>query len=374
MREAGFESETLVNGFYSSINKREDWDVLIAERFKLVPSLFRGLVAFIDSLFRYDIYVISFDGFVLGHTPYWRFESVLLKIAAKKTIVIPYGGDAYVYRNIRSLSLMHCLMISYPLASKMQDKIESKVRYWCRNADALVIGNMGPDGFGRWNVLLPSTLQIDTKKWYPSKRLNQSDGRNGTVVIAHAPNHRGVKGTEFLIEAVKRLKDEGILIELMLIEKMQNDKVQEVLASKVDILVENLNMTGYGLAGLEGMASGLSVISNYEHDLSTLHFRRWSYLNECPIVSGSPETILEVLRKLVTRPELRSQLGDAGRKYVEKYHGLDSAQYLFTNVIEYLYGRKSHDTLINLYHPLLGEYPKRKPKVIHPLVNNRIID
>ena len=77
-----------------------------------------------------------------------------------------------------------------------------------------------------------------------------------------------------------------------------------------------------------------------------------------------------MLRKLVTRPKLRAELGRAGREYVEKYHGLDSAKYLFGEVIEYVYGRR--ESLINLYHPLLGEYPKRKPRVKHPLVNNRI--
>ena len=74
----------------------------------------------------------------------------------------------------------------------------------------------------------------------------------------------------------------------------------------------------------------------------------------------------------MTRPELRKQLGKASREYVEKYHGLDSAQYLFTNVIKYVYGSK--ESLINLYHPLLGEYPNRSPKIQHPMVNNRIVD
>ena len=65
-------------------------------------------------------------------------------------------------------------------------------------------------------------------------------------------------------------------------------------------------------------------------------------------------------------------LGQAGRAYAEKYHGLDSAQYFFTNVIDFVYGRR--DSLINLYHPLLGEYSRRSPRVEHPLVTNRIID
>ena len=89
------------------------------------------------------------------------------------------------------------------------------------------------------------------------------------------------------------------------------------------------------------------------------------------MVSGSPETLTEVLRKLITQPELRHLLGKAGREYMEKYQGLDSAQYLCGEVVNFLYDKR--DSLINLYHPLLGEYKKHEPKVKHPLVDNCIV-
>ncbi|MBT3667494.1 MAG: hypothetical protein HN548_08445 [Opitutae bacterium] len=153
---------------------------------------------------------------------------------------------------------------------------------------------------------------------------------------------------------------------------MPNSEVREVLRDSTDILVEQLICTGHGMNAVEGFSSGLPVVSNLEDDSCTTMFRRWSFLNECPIASASPETLLNVLRKLVTSPELRLQLGRAGREYAEKYLGFDSAQYLFGEVIEFLYGRR--ESLINLYHPLLGDYHKRKPMVEHPLVNNRIVD
>ena len=140
--------------------------------------------------------------------------------------------------------------------------------------------------------------------------------------------------------------------------------------SDVDILIEQL-IFGHGLNAVEGMACGLPTISNLEDETYILPLRRWSYFDECPLVSASPENLVDVLRKLITRPELRHQIGRASREYVEKYHGLDSAQYMFSNVIDYLYGKK--ESLINLYHPLLGEYPNRSPKIQHPLVKNNII-
>jgi hypothetical protein len=270
------------------------------------------------------------------------------------------------------MGTLHGLMMSYPGAARDQQRIARNVDYWCTHADVVMSGFMMPDGFGRWDVLTPSPLSIDLDKWIASTRRSNANGTNGTVVITHAPNHRGFKGTEFVLEAIRILQAEGLKIELRLLERIQNTEVRRILCEDTDILVEQIIATGHGLNGLEGLASGLPVISNLEDDTYLMPMRRWSFFGECPLVSASPETLVNVLRKLVTRPELRQQLGKAGRDYMEKYHGIDSAQYLFANVIDYVYSRR--DSLINLYHPLQGHYPNRSPKIEHPLVNNRIVD
>lgn len=372
MKMIGYFSETYVHNYYNLINKREDWDNVLKESFCWLPYIFKPYLAFIISLFKYDIFFISFDGFFIGGTPSWRFQSIIFKLAKKKVVVLPYGSDSYIYHRIRSTSLLHALMMSYPIYSKNQILIENKVNYWCKNADVVIPAYMGPDGFGRWDVLLPSHLFIDLNLWTRSLRANMADGKIGIVKIFHTPNHRGFKGTEFIIDAVSKLKSEGLNVELCILENVQNEFVKNNLTNEADILVEQVIATASAMNGLEGMAAGIPVIANYEDDNYTLLIRRYSYFNECPIVSASPENLANVLRKLVTRPKLRHELGKAGRQYVEKYHGLDSAQYLFGEVVEYLYGRR--DTLINLYHPLLGQYPKKKPQVVHPLINNRIVN
>lgn len=370
--KAGYSSETYTLGFYSVINSRQDWNRLLSEQYRWLPMRARPYCAFIHSLFLYDIFCISFDGFFIGNTPARYCQALLLRFAKKKIVVIPYGSDSYVYKNIRSVSTMHGLLMSYPMASRNQYMIEKNVEYWTKNSDLMLTGCMGPDGFGRWDALLPSTLFIDLDLWKESRKFSHANGINEEVVIAHAPNHRGFKGSEFVIEAVKILRDEGLNINLKLLEGIQNECLRNILELEADILIEQLIVTGHGMNGLEGLASGLPTISNLEDDSYILPFRRWSYFSECPIVSATPESIVQVLRKLVTSPQLRHKLGRAGRTYVEKYHGLDSAQYLFTNVIDYLYNRK--ESLINLYHPLLGEYTNRSPKISHPLVNNHIVD
>ncbi|MEO0396998.1 MAG: glycosyltransferase [Cyanobacteria bacterium P01_A01_bin.137] len=372
MRESGWISQTFTNSYYSTINQRSDFDEILPEKYKGLPYKIKGLIAFWETLFRFDVFFISFRGWLLGQTPYWRVEAHLLKLANKRIVAIPYGSDAFVYRKIKSLPLLHGLMMSYPAASRMQDEVEKRLHYWCRHADVVNPGMMGPDGFGRWDVLRPSSLTIDTKTWVPSTRQSDADGLTGTVYVAHAPNHRGFKGSEFVMDAIKRLQDEGLKVELVLIEKVQNEEVRRLFHSEVDILVEQLIATGHGINAIEGMACGLPVMSNLEDDTYTTIFRRWSFLDECPIVSASPETLINQLRKLIMRPKLRKQLGSASRQYVEKYHSYESAKHLFSNVLKYVYN--DIDSLINLYHPLLGEYPRQQPFVKPPLVKNKILD
>lgn len=372
MRQLGYISETFTFDYYKTIHEREDWDKILSENFKPMPMPIKAIIAFAWSLLKYDIFFISFNGYFLGKTPLSNIQSYLFKLARKKTVLIPYGSDYFSYSRIRSTSLIHGLLMSYPNAARKQKEIEEQVDYWVRYADVVIPGTMGPDGAGRWDVLAPSSLCIDLTQWQISQKLSQADGLNGVVYVVHSPNHRGIKGSEFIIEAIRDLRKEGLSIELILLEKIKNSMVKNILNQKADILVEQLIATGHGFNAIEGMASGIPTISNLDNDDYVLPMKRWSHLRECPIVSATPENLVEVLRKLVTRPELRHQLGVAGRAYVEKYHGLDSAQYLFNNVIDYVYGRK--ESLINLYHPLLGEYPNRLPKIQHPLVNNRIVD
>lgn len=370
LAQIGFKSETFVFPIFDSINKKEDWDNILSYRYKYFPYRIRIFLAFAESILKYDIFVLSYRGFFLQKTALRYFQAQLLKLAQKKIIIIPYGSDAHVYKEIKSSAWAHALMISYPFASRQQLQISKDINYWNKHADVVIPGMMGFDGIGRWDILAPSSLVLDLNQWKINKVSFPSSAPNSDVILVHTPNHRGCKGTEFVINAVEKLQSEGLKVKLKLLERMQNEEVRNILIRDADILVEQIIGTGHGLSALEGMAAGIPTISNLEDETYTLPMRRWSFFHECPLVSATPENITDVLRKLITNSNLRTVLGKAGRQYVEKYHGLDSAQFLFENVFDYIYGKK--DSIINLYHPILGEYTNRLPKIKHPLQKNRI--
>ena len=199
MLTAGYRSETFTYGYYAAINQRADWDRVLEEEWPLCPSMFKPMLAFLSSLVRYDVFFVSADGFFIGQLPgIWRLQGPLLRLASKRVVFVPYGGDAYVYRRVRSTALLHGLLSSYPAAAKRQDQVEARVDYWCRHADTCISTVMGMDGFGRWDVLVASPLCLDLTEWPASTRHSQADGRQGAVAICHAPNHQGFKGSEFV--------------------------------------------------------------------------------------------------------------------------------------------------------------------------------
>lgn len=372
LRKSGYEAETFTTSYYKRINERGVWDLILTEKYTFLPMHTRCYFAFMEALIRYDIYVIPVSGFFIGHTPYASLQSMIFKLARKKIIVIPYGADAYVYSRVKSENLKFALQKSYPEFARQQRKISQRLEYWTQNADVMVPAFMSADGFGRSDIIIPSVLFLDLSEWNDVKTPSEADGTTGTVYVAHAPNHRGFKGTEFIIDSISQLQQEGLKVELLLLENVQNNEVKRILQNNADILVEQLIFTGHGLNGLEGLACGLPVISNLAATDILALFRRYSFFSDCPIVSATPDTITDCLRTLIRHPKLRASLGNAGRCYVETHHDLDAAEYFFKYIIECLI--EDENIEIDLFNPRKNNNKSKDISISHILVDNEIVN
>jgi glycosyltransferase involved in cell wall biosynthesis len=373
LKAKGWPSVTVMEGWFS-INRREDFDFYFEDFAPaFLPRKARmGLgtcLALIHALRRARVVHLPFCGYALNATLFWRLEPRLFRLAGTKIVCLPFGGDAYIYSRLIDPSLRHGLLASYPAFARADRAIARRIACWSRHADAVVAGFI-IDGLPRWDVTLPQMFVIDTDGWPPKADYSGADGRNGPVRVLHTPNHRGFKGTEFLVAAVERLQAEGLLIELVLLEGVPNDEVRRRMAD-ADILAEQFVFTGYALSGIEGMASGLPVMANLDHRAYTQLHRRYAFLDECPVVSTTPETLAGDLRRLATDPELREALGRAGRAYVEKYHGYGAAQFLFESIYARILDGEEVD-LINLFHPLKSAWMKARPPITHPLAESRL--
>jgi hypothetical protein len=332
LQRYGFASTTLVNGVYPAF-RRQDFDRYVdsfgprRRRLRFLAPYF----AFAWCLLKADVYVVSYDGGQLGLTPLRSLECQLSRLAGKRTVVVPYGSDIAVPGTMGPVEAG--VYAAYPDLLRRADEIRDRILYLCKQAD-FVVRTYQPGYQPRQDLLWPNALGIDAAHWQPLQDSpGQADARDGEVVVLHPTNHRSVKGTEFLVAAVDRLRASGLNVRLEILEGRPNEEVRAAMG-RADIVAEQF-IAGYGLTAVEAMALGRPVMSN----LTWLPAEFWegTYLRECPIVNATPETLEDCVRDLATQPELRDRLGRAGREYVLKYHSAEAVGQIWKSILRHVW-------------------------------------
>jgi hypothetical protein len=121
-----------------------------------------------------------------------------------------------------------------------------------------------------------------------------------------------------VLEAIERLRAEGVALELLLVEKMSHGQARRAY-ERADLLVDQLLAGWYGGLAVELMALGKPVVCYLrEGDLGHLPPDMRADL---PIIQATPQTIYAVLKEWTTirRGDLVA-LGHSSRAYVERWH------------------------------------------------------
>ncbi len=131
-------------------------------------------------------------------------------------------------------------------------------------------------------------------------------------VVVHAPSDKSVKGTALILEALDRLRAEGVPFDLRLLHGVSNREVREAL-SDADVAIDQLHLPLHGKLGVEAMASGCALVTCDRVDLEPFPPNR-------PIHSIGPENLVPALRQLLTDKARRVQLAREGREYACRHH------------------------------------------------------
>jgi glycosyltransferase involved in cell wall biosynthesis len=312
-REYGYRSETLVYRVYH-ISAREDFDHVL-DRFAGIPGL-RSLVpyaAFLWASLRFDIFGFFFDGGHLQATPLWRLELSLLRLAGKRIVVYPYGGDARLASVTRAADRWNAYTDVRPgEEDRDESEILRRLRAFGRRANVILGCNDLIEDLPRCDGVL--RYPFDLRGWEPVEEID-----DGVVTVVHAANHRHYKGTRFVIDAVDRLRAEGLPVELRLVEGATNAEAKKIYEG-ADVVASDFLIGGYALFAIEAMALGKPVLCYLPQRLAR-HHPEWA---EAPIVNADPDTLADELRRLVVDRERRRELGHRGPAYVRRYHSLES--------------------------------------------------
>lgn len=142
------------------------------------------------------------------------------------------------------------------------------------------------------------------------------DPRSICPIILHIPTNPKMKGTEYIENALERIRAEGHKFEFRMIRQLTQKQVYEEI-TKCDIYVDELRCGSHGVTAVEAMASGKPTITYIREDLID------KYPADMPLVNANPDTIYTVLKKLILDAELRHEIGKQSRVYVEKYHKVE---------------------------------------------------
>jgi glycosyltransferase involved in cell wall biosynthesis len=375
MRSAGFESNTVVHTDYE-VYKATRFDLYyddIVARSRLpgpIARPARDFVVFWHLIRNFDIAHIPFTGGPLGRTSLAALEPRLLRWAGVKTVMLPYGGDFWRYSWVLEALVRHAYLIDYPEPGRREDVVDRRVKRWMRHAD-VVFMTTSIEGASRWDVMAPDFNIVPLGRVTPRERWGDANGRSEPVTIVHAPNHRGVKGTEFILGAIDALERKGYSIDLVLLERRPNEEVLEAMR-RADICIDHCVGSGWGLFSIEAMGSGATVIANLEDEQRLGVHRHFGWLNQSPIVSANIEQLEATIEYLIGRPELREELGRIGVEFVRRFHSPDTARYTFGSIYRSLAGEEVD--LMRLFHPITSEYMRRFEPLRPPLHRNRPLE
>lgn len=254
---------------------------------------------------------------------YKRLEDMcdlpLLKRAGKGIVVTYQGDDARqgdFCRTHFEISPVGEVDAAYYNPASDEDK-RRRIARFDKYADRIYAVN--PDLL---HVLPPRAeflpyANVDPSQWTPPEP--SSGGRRERLTVLHAPTHRGVKGTEYILKAVELLRARDRLdFEFVLVEGLPHSEVRR-LYERADLLVDQLLCGWYGGLAVELMALAKPVVCYVRE--GDLKFIPAEMRRDLPLINATPASVYEVLKEwLTTRREELPAVGARGRAFVERWH------------------------------------------------------
>lgn len=173
-------------------------------------------------------------------------------------------------------------------------------------------------------VSTPDLLEwVPDAIWVPNPKATEgysapdvsNEQKTDSIIIAHAPTNRDVKGTQYIVDAVDHLRQEGLKIELRVLEGLPHDQVIREF-SKADIIIDQLLLGWYGVVTIEGMSLKKPVCVYIRDDLTR-------FIPKDALINCNPETIYAVLKTIINNKNLLNNVAATGYKYVCQYHNVE---------------------------------------------------
>lgn len=274
-------------------------------------------IGLVDLLRNGDIWNAFFDStfFPQGQERNNRLVLLIIRTSGIRTIMVPHGMDVFFRdERVTRFDWVARAQVDYPAwdLAEHRSLAEARTAMFCAHADFVIASDSTVNRF------LPR--RDLSMKWFPvdCSALERVTPEERTVpLIIHAPQHRHIKGTQYLIDAIARLNERGIKCHLQLIEHIPRKDALLAYAT-ADIIADQFCMGGYGLFALEGLALGKPVLCYLDEE----HLGDRAF--NLPLINTNPHNLEQVLAALVLVPELRHRVGHQSRESVVRYQSIEA--------------------------------------------------
>ncbi len=338
LEKFGYSAETYVTALYYIT---DDFDIVFADDrnqqgnryFLFFLDQIKKLHACIYVLYHYKALYLYFNGGVFSFLPgfLWRVEPYLYRLAKIKTVVMPYGGDVQDMSRSKNLLFKHFMSIDYPLHRLRRRVVQQKIDLWTSMADFVLSGVEWVDYMHHWDMLMLGHFSIDVEKIHPGRFIKENKERK-TFIVLHAPNHRAIKGSRYLEDAISLLKNEGLDIELKIIQKVSNQEILEAINNS-DLIADQFIVGWYAMFAIESMALSKPVLCYLRKDLLQLYEDTLLLEHdEMPLINCPVDNIYSIIKELYYNREKLEEIGLKSREYVVKHHSLDAIGKYFVQI------------------------------------------
>ena len=261
---------------------------------------------FLEATERFDVFHFHYARSLLpygigGVPPYWDLP--VLRLLGKKIFFTFHGHDCAIRRI--HLEKNRWSYFRFSDLTQNDDDVEKRIQTIRSYADAMFI------------VALDYLDFIPDAKWVPriidlGAWPEQPPSIRDVPVILHMPSNRGKKGTEFILDGLRRLQEEGVKFDMRLVEGASHDDARKAIQD-ADIVIDNVITGDYEIVSMETMASSRVAVAN-------LSDRVRRELTGVPVWDVDPDSFVPRMRDLIADRTRQLELAGAGRTWVATKH------------------------------------------------------
>ena len=268
----------------------------------------KRLLFLLQCFFKYDIFHFYYGTSLLPK----QIDLPFYKLFGKKLIMHYLGND--IQRYTTSVQKYKWTNVSFMMSQDeglvYDQRINNRFINEKKFIDKSFVCAPCYSEFAPLSEVLPLALDIIRFKFSSFPKYD------GQIRIMHAPTHRGFKGTDFIVQAIERLKHEGYKIHFDLVENISHDELLERY-KLCHLFIDQIMGGWYGTASIEAMAIGRPVIVSIRPD----YFEYIDFADRIPAIHADPDLIYEVLKNTLDNGiEFLIEKGKQSRQFIEEYH------------------------------------------------------